>query len=295
LQLQNLAIAPGLRIAVWCAAVLLAGCATSMNPAPVSDRSSGRPGGAAGAAMPAPNGAASGGPFADKAGQPGYYTVKQGDTLMRIALDNGQAWRDIARWNNIDNPNVIEVGQVLRVAPPPGEAVVVKPVAAGTTVETRPLSAAGPAGAASAPVKPASAPPAPAAPTALSTESAEDDVAWAWPASGAIVGGFDEAKNKGLDIAGRLGDPVYAAGDGRVVYAGSGLRGYGNLVIIKHNATYLSAYAHNNKLLVKEGDVVKRGQRIAEMGSSDADRVKLHFEIRKQGKPVDPAKWLPAK
>lgn len=104
---------------------------------------------------------------------------------------------------------------------------------------------------------------------------------------------FDDVKSKGLAISGKVGDPVVAAADGRVVYAGSGLRGYGNLVIVKHNSTYLTAYAHNQTLLVKEDQTVRRGQKIAEMGSTDAERVQLHFEIRKQGKPVDPAKLLP--
>jgi lipoprotein NlpD len=108
-----------------------------------------------------------------------------------------------------------------------------------------------------------------------------------------VLAGFDEGKNKGLTIAGAAGDPVVAAGDGRVVYAGSSLRGYGNLVIVKHNETYLTAYAHNKLLLVKDDQVVRRGQRIAEMGSSDAPGVQLHFEIRRQGKPIDPAKLLP--
>jgi len=121
----------------------------------------------------------------------------------------------------------------------------------------------------------------------------EDEVNWAWPAAGPVTTGFDEARNKGLALTGKAGDPVLAAADGRVVYAGSGLRGYGNLVIVKHNATYLSAYAHNQSLLVKEDQVVRRGQKIAEMGSSDADRVQLHFEIRRQGKPIDPARLLP--
>lgn len=116
-----------------------------------------------------------------------------------------------------------------------------------------------------------------------------------WPASGTLLAGFDEARNKGYDIAGKAGDPVLAAADGRVVYAGAGLRGYGNLVILKHNNTFLTAYAHNQALLVKEDQTVRRGQKIAEMGSTDADRVKLHFEIRRQGKPVDPVRYLPAR
>ena len=121
----------------------------------------------------------------------------------------------------------------------------------------------------------------------------EDDIAWIWPSNGALIAGFDEIKNKGLKIAGKLGDPVVASADGRVVYAGSGLRGYGNLVILKHNETYLTAYAHNQTLLVKEDQTVRKGQRIADMGSSDADKVMLHFEVRRQGKPVDPSRYLP--
>ena len=120
-------------------------------------------------------------------------------------------------------------------------------------------------------------------------------MAWIWPGNGPVVAGFDEVKNKGLDIGGNAGDPVLAAGEGKVVYAGAGLRGYGNLIILKHNNTYLTAYAHNQTLLVKEDQTVKKGQKIAEMGSSDADRVKLHFEVRRQGKPVDPVKYLPAR
>jgi lipoprotein NlpD len=156
-----------------------------------------------------------------------------------------------------------------------------------------------------APVAPASAASAPAsasaaatavvaaAPVAVPPAAPDDEIAWMWPARGAVLAAFDEVKNKGLDIAGALGDPVLAAADGRVVYVGAGLRGYGNLIIVKHNATYLTAYAHNQTLLVKEDQTVRRGQKIAEMGSSDADRVKLHFEVRRQGRPVDPARYLP--
>jgi lipoprotein NlpD len=171
-------------------------------------------------------------------------------------------------------------------------------------VVARPVA---PASAATAPLPPASATPtAPrATPTATATPTlppvntppvapGDDDVSWAWPTgSGAILAGFDEQKNKGVDIGGKAGEPVLAAADGRVVYAGAGLRGYGNLIILKHNNTYLSAYAHNQTLLVKEDQAVKKGQKIAEMGSSDTDRVKLHFEIRRQGKPVDPSRYLP--
>ncbi len=219
-------------------------------------------------------------PGAENAGKPGYYSVRPGDTLTKIALENGQAWRDIAKWNGLDNPNVIEVDQVLRVVPP--ATVAAKPaantVATNTTATSSATSQANAQTAASAP-----------------SNSGDESLVFAWPHPGQVLTGFDETKNKGLDFAGKAGDPVLAAADGKVVYAGSGLRGYGNLVILKHNNTYLTAYAHNQSLLVKEDQTVQKGQRIAEMGSSDADRVKLHFEIRKQGKPVDPAKLLPSR
>jgi lipoprotein NlpD len=125
--------------------------------------------------------------------------------------------------------------------------------------------------------------------------AAEDGTSFIWPSSGSLIAGFDEAHNKGLDIGGKSGDAILAAADGRVVYAGAGLRGYGNLIILKHSNTFLTAYAHNRTLLVKEDQTVRRGQKIAEMGSTDSDRVKLHFEIRRQGKPVDPARYLPAR
>jgi lipoprotein NlpD len=130
---------------------------------------------------------------------------------------------------------------------------------------------------------------------AATSAGADDDIAWIWPGKGPVIAEFDEIKNKGVDLSGSAGDPVVAAADGKVVYAGAGLRGYGNLIILKHNNTYLTAYAHNQSLQVKEDQSVKKGQKIAEMGSSDADKVKLHFEVRRQGKPVDPLKYLPAK
>ncbi|GKT00210.1 peptidoglycan DD-metalloendopeptidase family protein [Acidovorax sp. SUPP3434] len=239
-------------------------------------------------------------PGAENAGKPGYYTVKPGDTLIRIGLENGQSWKDIARWNNLDNANLIEVGQVLRVAAP--SATPAPSVASDTGVVTRPVtsSAIAPATPASGAKPGASAPavataPAPAPSPAPAATGGEDDMAFIWPSSGSLVAGFDEARNKGYDIGGKAGDPVLASADGRVVYAGAGLRGYGNLVILKHNNTYLTAYAHNQTLLVKEDQTVRRGQKIAEMGSSDTDRVKLHFEIRRQGKPVDPSRYLPAR
>jgi lipoprotein NlpD len=299
---------------------VLQGCATSGNHAPVEDRMA--PKAAPNAPAVAASGAGSGVavesvktlPGIENAGKPGYYTVKPGDTMIRIGLESGQNWKDIVKWNNLDNPNIIEVGQVMRVVAPGGEVVgaVTRPVA-GTKVDARPLDAKPAAAAASgaptaaasgvtilptAPLPTPTAPSpasaaAPAAAPASASREADDEVSWLWPAAGPVATPFEEGKVKGLVLSGKAGDPVLAAADGRVVYAGSGLRGYGNLVILKHNNTYLTAYAHNQTLLVKEDQVVRRGQKIAEMGSSDADRVQLHFEIRKQGKPIDPAKLLP--
>lgn len=255
-------------------------------------------------------------PGAENAGKPGYYTVRPGDTLIRIGLETGQNWRDIVRWNQLDNPNLIEVGQVLRVVRPTGAepapavaapaavaatetGVVTRPVAppAPVSAAALPAPAAAPASrVASAAVPSASATPAAAAAAPSAPASAgDDDPGFVWPAAGTVVAPFDDPRNKGIGIAGKAGDAVVAAADGRVVYAGAGLRGYGNLIILKHNNTYLTAYAHNQTLLVKEDQTVRKGQKIAEMGSSDADRVKLHFEVRRQGKPVDPLKHLPAR
>lgn len=303
--------------------LLLGGCAAPRNKAPVEERT---PGARPASVAPAANTSAADAsprplPGAENAGKPDYYTVKPGDTLIRIGLDTGQSWRDVARWNGLENPNLLEVGQVLRVAPPLPDsgAVTARAVAGAGRVETRPLdsktagAAPGTAGAAAgavaaAPVMPApsaaaSAPPAPAsvvasspaAAVAASPRDASDDLVWVWPASGAVLTGFDEQRSRGLAIAGKAGDPVLAAGDGRVVYVGSAIRGYGNLVIVKHNDAYITAYAHNQTLLVKEDQIVRRGQRIAEMGSSDSERVQLGFEIRRQGKPIDPVKVLPAR
>lgn len=247
----------------------------------------------------------------ENAGKAGYYTVKPGDTMIRIGMETGQSWRDIARWNGLTNPNVIEVGQVLRVLPPVAATVPPVTVLAGAkpaagVVPPAATPGAGSSGAATAtPVAPSGVTTTAVAPSTVTTTAvppaqggsaaapADDEVALIWPASGAVISGFDEVKNKGVDIGGAAGDPVLAAADGRVVYVGSSLRGYGNLIILKHNNTYLTAYAHNQALLVKEDQTVRKGQKIAEMGNSDADRIKLHFEVRRQGKPVDPAKYLP--
>jgi lipoprotein NlpD len=274
---------------------LLAGCTSTPNRAPVEDRAAGTKSTVAVAPVPAPAEAAKPLPGAEYNGKPGYYTVKTGDTLIRIGLENGQNWKDLVKWNAIENPNIIEVGQVLRVVPPGVDpnAASSRPITTAK-VETKPLdpkaAASAASGVASAPAPAPTPTPAPAPPVA---RDGDDDINWSWPAAGTVVAPFDEGKVKGLVFSGKAGDPVLAAADGRVVYAGSGLRGYGNLVILKHNNTYLTAYAHNQALLVKEDQTVRRGQKIAEMGSTDADGVKLHFEIRKQGKPIDPARLLP--
>ena len=270
----------------WCAVAVLAGCAQAPHrPAPVEER-----GGSGGSSTRPSSSSASASSSADNSGKPGFYTVRSGDTLIKIGLDQGQNWRDLVRWNNLDNPNVIEKGQVLRVAPPPGdEGVVVRPVARNNATLPPP-----PAAQNGQPAAQPAATPQPAAGTPAAVDAVEETLNFMWPSGGQVLASFDDPKNKGLDLGGKAGDAVMAAADGRVVYAGAGLRGYGNLVIIKHNNVFLTAYAHNQTLLVKEDQAVKRGQKIAEMGNTDADQVKLHFEIRRQGKPVDPARYLPA-
>ena len=288
-------IIPALRVAaIGFAVMLAAGCSSrSLNNAPIEDRGTGAVRTTIGSSVPVAAGdVIKPLPGIENAGKPGYYTVKPGDTLIRIGLDSGQNFRDLVRWNNLENPNLIEVGQVLRIVMPNSDnpLVVTRPVTSGTlgtTTATAPV----PVRLASA----ASAPAAVAAPGSPQPQAAEDDIAWIWPAQGKLIAGFDEVKNKGFDIDGKVGDAIVASADGRVVYAGAGLRGYGNLIILKHNNTFLTAYAHNQTLLVKEDQTVKKGQKIAEMGNSDADRVKLHFEIRRQGRPVDPARYLPAR
>ncbi len=305
---------PTLRLAAWLAAlVLAAGCATRQ-PAPVIER----------APLPAPAAAPAKPAAAVPAAKPiPTHTIRRGETLVSIALQYGLDYRELAAWNGITNPNLISVGQVLLLgapagAPPVPPAIIATPLASsGAIVEARPLAntetvkveprgqrlpfseralaqlsaldEAAAAPAAAAPSAPSAAP----APERPPSGTQGEAVDWIWPAKGRILAAFTEA-GKGIDIAGKKGAPVVAAASGRVVYAGQGLRGYGKLVIIKHNDTWLSAYAHNDNIVVKEQQEVRRGQKIAEMGASDADEVKLHFEIRRQGKPVDPARVLPA-
>ncbi|MGI4982949.1 MAG: peptidoglycan DD-metalloendopeptidase family protein [Janthinobacterium lividum] len=302
----------------------LSACASRMDGAPVVDRTSAAPG----IASMAPSDQPPGPP------PPGFYRVKPGDTLYRVALENGQNYRDITNWNNLTNPNQIEVGQLLRVAPPGANPAMNSPLVSstplgGAPVQTAPLGAASPGGYvspyATAPgpapttgtpypspyaAPPAGAPaadgaaagmtpgasPAPPAPAPFvaTPPVAGGPVTFIWPVRGQIIRQFNGSTSKGVDIAGTAGTPIVAASGGRVLYAGNSLRGYGNLIIIKHDNTFLTAYGHNRALLVKENDVVTKGQVIAEMGDTQADRVMLHFEVRQDTKPVDPMKFLPS-
>jgi lipoprotein NlpD len=243
---------------------LQVGCSTTprAKPANVVDRSGG----------------SSSGAVSNDVTPPGYYRVKRGDTLARIALDNGQSPRDVAQWNNMSNPNQIEIGDLILVKPPAGSKSAAKP--APKTESAKMDTAKADATQVEA-----------AKPDASKEMVAEPGIRLSWPAKGKVSDDFSE-KTKGIDIAGKLGDPITAASDGKVVYAGNSLRGYGNLVIIKHDNTYLTAYAHNRSLLAKEGDTVKKGQKIAEMGDTDTNSVKLHFELRVNGKPVNPTPYL---
>ncbi|BAN50236.1 peptidoglycan DD-metalloendopeptidase family protein [Metapseudomonas resinovorans] len=231
----------------------------------------------------------------------GQYRVQRGDTLYSIAFRFGWDWKALAARNGIPPPYVIRPGQIIRFDGQPGQArptaVASAPVAtvpkSGSSVSSRPPVPAQQPSVRPQPqvAQPVASPP----PASTNASIPRSSAGWVWPANGPLIGRFSSngSLNKGIDIAGELGQPVLAASDGSVVYAGSGLRGYGELVIIKHSDTYVSAYGHNRRLLVREGQQVKVGQTIAEMGSTGTDRVKLHFEIRRQGKPVDPLQYLP--
>ena len=309
--------------------VMLASCAAT-RPAPVSDA---RPTTAGNAETPAaPKSTEVAAAATDSAR---LHVVQRSETLYSIALQYGLDYRELAAWNNIVNPAVIRVGDMLRVNAP-GAPDATSPVATTTPLPQPGVPVATPlvftSGAAPVPegsplansaqmkVEPkagrvpysdaayakmlaeasaaavgATIPTTPDAitPAAPPAAAGNDNIAWAWPVKGKVLSTFTET-SKGIDIAGTRGAAVFAAAPGKVIYNQSGLRGYGRLVIIKHNDTWLSAYAHNEKVLVNEGQEIKKGQKIAEMGSSDTDVVKLHFEIRSKGKPVDPLKFLPA-
>ncbi len=334
-------------------ALLLAACASDpvRSPAPVVDRT--RPANAPSVKpAPVPATASAARPVATTAPDGGkYYTVRVGDTLYSIALENGLDYKEVAAWNHLADPNLIKIDQILLlsdpndIATPDSAGVVVRPlrpdsapapvkidtpavvatpvattapVAAvvsypkalklshGTDAATVARQAEGPvqtaALAGTAPIKPIDPKPVekidvkpdpkPADNKPASPALGEEDLNWSWPTVGKVITPFSDAA-KGIDIGGKMGQPVLAASAGRVVYVGT-MRGYGKLVIVKHNKTYLSAYAHNSQSLVKEGDNVKKGDKIAEMGNTDAEQVKLHFEIRRFGKPVDPTKYLTA-
>ena len=288
----------------WLVVMLLglAAC-TAPGPAPVSDRSGARTAAKAEAPRPlTPQIAPS---------TNGLHTVQHGDTLYAIAFANGLDYREIAIWNQLESADLIRVGQVLRLAPPPG-AVEIRPLDDEAAPRPRPLTeppelrepqavllpyseanwaqvtSARPVAAVASAVKPASAA---ALPQAAAASATVDN--WLWPVEGTLAGRFGAAGGKGIDIVGQRNALVKAVAPGKVVYSGSGLRGYGRLLIVKHAGEYLSAYAHNETILVKEGEMVTAGQRIALMGDSDSDRVKLHFEIRRYGKPLDPLNYLP--
>ncbi|AOJ89609.1 MULTISPECIES: peptidoglycan DD-metalloendopeptidase family protein [Burkholderia] len=259
------------------AVLVMAGCA-STPPVPPSDTLAGSPSGqpAATPATPPPA------PIlvAQK------YVVKRGDTLSGIASANDCSVADLRTWNKLDGRGRLRMGQVLRI------------------VRQQPLQASGGNGSAQAAAPAAASNALPAAQASASTASDRQvvketrrhagGVALTWPARGKIVDAFRPGQNRGIQIAGRPGDPVRAAADGRVMYAGSGLNDYGTLIIVQHNADFLTAYAHNRKVLVKTGDIVRRGDEIAEMGDLDNSRVALLFEVRRDGKPVNPMPYLPS-
>ena len=325
------------RLTLLATAAALAACSSVPNTAPVREHGP-------------TAGVASKPPVAERTPVPGArteYVVKPGDTLYSIALENGVDYRDLSRWNNLDDPTKISVGQTLHLTSPqeaaaaPPQGVEVGAARGIGPVESRPLDAtssaqqgAGDGGVKTSPkalrlpyssgnlamlskeaqpssVQPSASAPKPetksetkpevppvakaeAKPTWQPSDPDARGIGFIWPAHGQLVAGFSEQSNKGVDIGGRLGDPVYAAAPGRVMYTGAGIRGYGKLIVIKHENGFNSVYAHNKTILVKEGQTVTRGERIAELGETDADKPALHFEIRKSGKPVDPLKYLPS-
>jgi lipoprotein NlpD len=275
-------------VAVLLVLALGAGCAAQRRAAPVEDR---RPAPRAQAPKPQPPVPASAPAVAPAPAAPeGFYSVKRGDTLYSIALEHGHDYRELAQWNSLDDPTKLSVGQLLRVSPPAEPAVIVGSGQLGSRVESRPLAAL------PSEPKPAAAVPEQKPPAAVTEQKplAHEEpklevhpLTFAWPVKGKVVAGFAEPRQKGIDIEGRSGDPVTAAAAGRVTYVGSGIPGLGKLIVIKHDQGYITVYAHNRDILVKEQQNVTRGQKIAELGE------KLHFQIRKGAAAVDPLLYLP--
>ena len=274
--MKALALALALAALAW-------GCAPTGGPAPVEDRRPTRV--ATPAAKP---------PAAKPAATPGgapvatadaFYTVRRGDTLYSIALEHGADYRELAQWNSLDDPSKLNIGQVLRVTAPPQQSVQVGAgPAGGGRIESRPLDSAP-----QAKPKPEQKPAPREEPRLLEAQPLQ----FAWPVKGKVLAGFAEPRRKGIDIDGKLGDPVNAAAAGRVTYVGSGIPGLGKLVVLRHDQGYITVYAHNKDIVVKEQQAVTRGQKIAELGASDAERPKLHFQIRKGAAAVDPLLYLP--
>ncbi len=214
---------------------------------------------------------------------PKFYQVIAGDTLYSIAWRYKLDYKELAKWNGIRSPYLIHVGEKLRLTPPAGKPVTV----IAKKDKPKPTSKSSGEGKKNTPeIRKATSPKA-------SLEKFPKKLTWQWPAKGKLIQSQTVSGRNGIDIAGKMGQTVRAAASGKVVYSGSGLVGYGNLIIIKHNNSFLSAYAHNSHLLVNEGMRVQSGQPIAEMGNTGTNRVKLHFEIRKDGKSVNPLKYLP--
>ncbi len=283
------------------AALLAAACATG-GRAPVVERTATPRGAARAAQKPAAAATVAPAP-ASQAAADGYYIVRRGDTLYSIALENGADYRELAQWNGLDDPARIQVGQALRVKPPEGRGVQIgRPTGVGR-IESRPLESgslppvpeekprlSGPAKGVARPPVPAAAP----ASAAAASASLSASSGFVWPVKGKVIAGFSEPRSKGIDIDGKIGEPVVAAAAGRVTYIGSGIPGLGKLVVIKHDNGFITVYAHNRDILVKEQQSVAQGQKIATLGASDSDRPKLHFQIRKGAAAVDPLRYLPA-
>jgi lipoprotein NlpD len=218
--------------------------------------------------------------------EPRVHIVQPGETLSAIAFNYGLDHRDLARWNRLDDPNFIRAGQRLRLTPQPSAPAIAATPSATAPRAAAPATAGRPA-APSANPRQTPAPPPPASPPPQ----------WHWPTAGTVASRFGagEGVSTGIGISGVQGQAIEAAADGSVVYAGSGLIGYGQLVIIRHNDTFLTAYGYNSRLLVEQGQAVARGQRIAEMGLGPARQPRLHFEIRRNGVPVDPMPFFAAR